>query len=77
MNIECTPEQAARFEEVKQQAQADVSNHAVKTIRVTDSRISKALELYAKYGSKRMICRDLNMAHKTVNSILEKAGVPA
>ena len=75
--IECTPEQAARFEELRQQAQADVSNHASKSIRVTESRINQALELYAKYGSKRMVCRDLNMGRKTVNTILEQMGVPA
>ena len=75
--IQCTPKQAARFEELKQQALADTKNHAIKTIRVTDSRINKALELYQKYESKQMICKTLRMSHKTLNKILEKAGVSA
>ena len=73
--INCTPEEALRWGSIKQQAQADTKNHAIKTIRVTPERIKKALELYGKYESKQFVCKKLRMAHKTLNGILEQAGV--
>ena len=75
ITIECTPEQAARWDAHLKYA-ASLGSSAGLT-KITPEQVKEVIRRYNACGSKRMVSRDLHMAALTVRKILDAQGVPA